>query len=141
MTDDSSTRGVGFWVGVVIGGALVTWGALLFLQDTPRGDHRLNFVGFLVGSDLLHDLLVAPFICLVGVVGARSAPRWAKAPVQAGLIATGTVVLIAWLPWAGTADGVGNPTIQPLDYTTATLSVLAFVWLAAGAWAASRRLR
>jgi hypothetical protein len=51
------------------------------------------------------------------------------------------VVLIAWLPWAGTADGVGNPTIQPLDYTTATLSVLAFVWLAAGAWAASRRLR
>lgn len=141
MNGDETRLGPRFWVGVGIGGALMAWGVFLFLQGTPEGYRRLNFVAFVVGSDLLHDLLVAPFACAVGVLVARAAPPWARAPVQAALIATGTVLLIVWLPWVGSADGSGNPTIQPLDYTTAALSVLGAVWLAAGAWAVARRVR
>lgn len=141
MNGDLRAPGARFWVGVAAGAALMAWGAFLFAQDTPQGDRRINFAVWVVGSDLVHDALVAPLVCLVGVIVARAAPSWARAPVQAGLIATGTVLLVVWLPWTGSADGARNPTIQPLDYTTAALSVLAAVWLVAGVWAVSRRLR
>jgi hypothetical protein len=138
VNGEPSEQGRGFWACVVVGSAIMAWGVFLFLQDTPQWDRRLNFVAHLVGLDLAHDLLVAPIACLVGLVVARAAPCWLRAPVQAGLFASACVLAVAWLPLQGTASPVGNPSIQPLDYTSATATVLGVVWIAALAWAAIR---
>lgn len=138
MNQVDTDHGIRFWVGLVVGSALMAWGVLLFFDATPRGSLRVSFVAYLVGADLAHDALVAPAICLVGAAVARLAPCWLRAPLQAALIASASLLAVAWLPLWGTADAVGNPSIQPLDYTTATLTVLGVVWLTAFAWALVR---
>jgi hypothetical protein len=138
VNEEPSDHGPAFWAAVAVGVAVMGWGTFLFLEATPDGDRRINFVVFLVGADLTHDLVIAPLVCLVGVALARVAPTWLRAPVQAGLVASACVLAVAWLPLWGTAEPVGNPSIQPLDYTTATLTVLAVVWAAALVWAATR---
>ena len=65
-------------------------------------------------------------------------PGWLRAPVQVGLILTGTVLLVGWLPLQGTAAGTGNPTIQPLDYPTLVTATLAAVWSTMAVWSACR---
>jgi hypothetical protein len=132
-------HGPTFWVGVVVGLALLSWGVYLFLDATPEADRRLGFAATLVGADLAHDLLVAPAVCLVGLLVARLAPDWMRGPLQAALIASASVLVVAWLPLWVTAEAVGNPSIQPLDYRTATLTVLGVVWAAALTWALMRR--
>lgn len=138
---DSPELGPGFWIAVVVGGALMAWGGYLFIDATAAFDQRLNFVGYLVGAAVVHDLAVAPVVCGVGLLTARLVPGRARAPVQAGFIASGAVLVVAILPLRGTADAVGNDTIQPLNYATATLTALAIVWVAAGAWLAVRLWR
>ena len=130
-----------FWVAVVLGGALMVWGAYLFIDATSTFDRRVNFVVYLVGAALVHDFVVAPAICAAGLVCVRLLPDRARAPAQAGLIVTGAVLLVAILPLQGTAEGTGNETIQPLNYATATLTALAIVWVAAGVWLVIRLRR
>lgn len=134
-------HGPRFWVGLAVGVAVMGWGLWLFLDATPRFAGRRSFVHWLVGADVLHDLVFAPLVAVAAWLLARAVPdRW-WAPVHAGLVISGVVVLLALLPLAGTADPVGNPTIQPLDYRTATLTALALVWAGVGTWALVGRLR
>jgi hypothetical protein len=136
VTEPSTAEhGLRFWLAVIAGVALMGWGVYLFFGATSGLEPRLGLALTLVGLDLAHDLVVAPFVCLVGVAVARVAPPWLRGPVQAGLIASAAVLAVAWLPLRGSARVTDNPTIQPLDYVTATATVLAVVWIAAGAWA------
>ena len=138
MNDES--RGIGFWVAVAVGAALMGWGVYYFFDVTPDWDRRINFGVWLVGLDVAHDVVLAPFVVAVGWAVTRAVPpRW-KAPTQAGLILSGTVLLLAWLPLNETASGTNNPTIQPNDYPTATLVLLGGIWVAMVIWALSRRV-
>ncbi len=131
--------GIAFWIAVVVGSAIMAWGVFYYLDVTPDWDRRINFGVWLVGIDLVHDLLLAPFLVAVGWAVARAVPpRW-RAPTQAGLILSGTVLLVAWLPLNETAAGTDNPTIQPNDYRTATLALLGGIWVAMVGWALVRR--
>ncbi|HEX5616735.1 MAG TPA: hypothetical protein VFZ83_16415 [Acidimicrobiia bacterium] len=135
---ERSVHGVRFWIASGIGVVVIGWGVALYLGATPDLDRRVDFAVWLVGLDLAHDLLVAPIALAVGVAVARVVRGPLRAPVQAALIASGCVLLVAAAPLARTADGANNPTIQPLDYTTATLTVLAIVWTACALWAGAR---
>lgn len=141
--DAANTRhhGRGFWVAAGIGAALSGWGVVLYLRATPDLHRRIGFAAWLVGLDLAHDALVAPFVVLIGLAVARLVPATIRAPVQAGAIASACVLLVAAAPLARTADGTRNPTIQPLDYRTATLTVLAVVWSACALWVLIRARR
>lgn len=139
-TPDSSRHGAGFWAAFVVGVATMAWGVHLYLGATPDLRRRLDWGEWIVGADLAHDLLVAPVVLLVGAIVARLVPgRW-RAPVQAGLFVTAVVLVLAWLPLHGTA-GDANPTVQPLDYATATLAVLGAVWVGVASWLAVVALR
>lgn len=135
MSDATAEYGVRFWICAAMGSALMAWGIVLFLEETPTFGSRLNFAAFVVGSNLTHDLVVAPAICVVGAVVARWAPAWLRAPLQVGLLASASVLAVAWLPLQNTAAGARNPSIQPLDYVTATATVLAVVWATVSFWA------
>jgi hypothetical protein len=127
-TDRSSTYGVGFWIGVLVGGGLIAYGLIGMFGDL--GDDWLNWLVYLVGADLLHDVLIAPFVALFGWLCIRRVPPPWRAPLESGLILTVFVLLVGLIPLAGWGGNPGNPTIRPLNYTTSVLTAIALVWLA-----------
>jgi len=131
-------RGPAFWVGLVIGGAIMAWGAWLFVDLTSSAAPRRGLVVWIVGIDLLHDLVLVPVVLAGGWLMARFVPARHRGPVHAGVVISAFVLVLAYLPLRGSADGARNPTIQPLDYRTSTLTALALVWSGVGAWALVR---
>jgi hypothetical protein len=85
---------------------------------------------WVVGADLLHDLVLAPVVGLVGFALARAAPREWRWPIRAGAIGSALMLLIAYpaLRGFGRRTAPGNGSVLPLDYTSAVLTVLAALW-------------
>ncbi len=135
---DAEHGGTRFWVALVVGAAVMAWGVFLFLEATPAAAARHSFAIWVVGADLAHDLLLAPVVAGLGWLLARAVPRRRWPAVHAGVVVSTFVVLLALLPLAGTAAVSRNPTIQPLDYRTSTLTALALVWAGVAAWALGR---
>jgi len=128
--------GRAFWLGLALGGGVLAYGVAGALASDRTQPGAL--ARWLAGSLLAHDLLVAPLVCLVGLVVGRAVPGIVRAPVQAGLIASAVVVAVATPALAELDERPGNPTVHPIDYGTATLTVLAVVWGLSGAWCATR---
>ena len=131
-------RGPGFWAAFTGGVALMAWGTGLLIDGTTTTAERLGLALWIVLSDLLVDWLAIPVIATIGWIVARFLPSWARAPSQVGLILSGTVMVLAWLPLQDTAAATGNPTIQPIDYPTTTATTLGVIWLAVASWALRR---
>jgi len=130
--------GPGFWIALAIGTGVLAWGARLFLEAVPDAERRGSLVLWIVGADLVHDLVVAPLILGLAWLSGRVRPTWLRAPLQVGLIVSGAVVVVGWLPLVGSASAAGNPTIQPLRYSTAVATALGIVWGGAAIWVAAR---
>jgi hypothetical protein len=128
-----------FWIALAIGTALMAFGAVGLIGDTGVGA-GVEVGGWLVGADVAHDFVLAPFACLVGAAVARALPRWCRAPTQAALLTSGVLLIIVFpaLRGFGRDQVPDNPSVQPLDYTTATVTALAVVWAAAGMWVVVR---
>jgi hypothetical protein len=131
-------RGRVFWIAYGAGTALMAWGLWLLVQATATGGERFGFAVWVVLADLLVDWLVVPVIACSGWLVTRVTPDWMRAPAQVGLVLSGTVLLVAWLPLRDTAAGTGNPTIQPLDYPVAVAVTIAVIGSAMALWAARR---
>lgn len=134
-----SEHGRPFLAGLAVGGLLVVYGVVGAARDLGRSS--VAWAAWIVGVDAAHDLLVAPLVCVLGALVLRRVPPVAHPPVLAGLVASGVVLLVGWLPLRGSAAAAGNPTIQPLDYRTAVGWVLGAVWVAAAGWFAVRLAR
>jgi hypothetical protein len=132
---------VGFWIAAVVGGSVAGYGVAEYLAKYPDLTRRVALARWIVGVNIAHDLLLAPLVLLVGVGVRRLIPRVALGPAQFGLMASGIVLLIAWRPLQRSAAYKHNATAQPLDYTAATLTVLAVVWMIAAAWVVVRIVR
>lgn len=129
----------GFWVAAGAGFAVMGYAVAGVLGDA-RATHPRSFVAWVVGAALVHDLLVAPVVCLVGLLLGRVVREPWRTPVRAGSIVSGVVLLVAWPALRGYGrDRVpDNRSVQPLDYTTAVLTVLAVVWAVVAVWLAAR---
>jgi hypothetical protein len=133
--DAAERRGAGFWIGLVVGFAIMAYGirgALINHVATQPA----RFAIWLVGADLLHDAIVAPVVCSFGWLLTRVVPRPWRAPVRAGLMTTALVVAIGWIPLRGYGRLSDNPSLEPLNYATAMLTAIAIVWIACAVWAA-----
>jgi uncharacterized membrane protein YoaK (UPF0700 family) len=118
-----------------IGAALMAFGAVGLIGDMGVGA-GVKVGGWLVGAGVAHDFVLAPLACLVGAAVARALPRWCRAPVQAALLTSGVLLIVVFpaLRGFGRDQVPDNPSVQPLDYTTGTLTALAVVWSAAAVW-------
>jgi hypothetical protein len=127
--------GRAFWIAMPIGAALMAFGAVGLIGDMGVGA-GVKVGGWLVGADVAHDFVLAPLACLVGAAVARALPRWCRAPVQAALLTSGVLLIVVFpaLRGFGRDQVPDNPSVQPLDYTTGTLTALAVVWSAAAVW-------
>jgi hypothetical protein len=141
-TNTDERLGVAFWIALAIGGAVMAFGIRGVLMDsaaTRPGD----LLRWVIGADLVHDFLIAPFVIAVGWVIVRVVPRSWRVPVQAGLAASGVALLVGWAAWRGYGHDTvpDNPTVQPLDYTAAILTVWGFVWSVVAIWIGARAAR
>jgi hypothetical protein len=128
-----------YWFALPVGAALMVFGAVGLIGDSGLSA-SVDVAVWLVGADVAHDFVLAPLACLVGVAVARFLPHWCRAPVQAALITTGVLLIVVFpaLRGYGRDTVPDNPSVQPLDYTTSTLTALAVVWAAAAVWAVVR---
>jgi hypothetical protein len=139
--ESQSAHGVAFWVAVAVGIAIAGYGVKAYLDKYSDWGRRLSLARWIIGVDLAHDLLFAPLVLVAGVLARRVTPSRAWAPVQFGLMASGVVLLVAWRPSHASAAYKHNPTAQPLDYATATVTVVAGIWVIAALWFAIHLLR
>jgi hypothetical protein len=123
--------GPGFWAAVVVGVVVAAVGVRTYLDVYADTGRRVALAVWIVGSDIAHDVLVVPVTIAIGVVVHRRVPAHLRPAVRFGGIASGTVLLLAWRPLVHSGAAKHNATVQPLDYPTATLTVLAVVWVVA----------
>jgi hypothetical protein len=130
-----------FWASALSGWALILWGvrgALHHRIDTRPG----QLARFLLGGALAHDLVLAPLVLLAGTALARVVRgRW-RAPLQAALFVSGTLLLFTYPSLRGYGHGLHNPTSLPHDYAANLALVVVAVVVVTAALAvvnASRR--
>ncbi|MDW5330161.1 hypothetical protein [Plantactinospora sp. KLBMP9567] len=107
---------------VVLGTATAAYGGSLMPRPGP-------VLPWLVAGPLLHDVLVAPLIGLVGLVlGRLVTDRTTRTWIGAGLTVTATLLVIAvpllWRP----APAPPNPGLQDRDYLVQLTVWLAVLW-------------
>jgi hypothetical protein len=123
---------------LVVGGAFIAFGVYSLLRKPvpPR-----DFLIWLGGGIVAHDLIAAPLIFAVGYALRRLLPGWALAPVQAGLIATAVLVVFT-LPSLGVPHNAVNPSRLPNHYNRNLAVIVALVWIGVlGGLARERRRR
>lgn len=135
MSGTRSRRARTFWVGAALGIACMAIGARGLL-DHASATRPGAAITWLVGADLVHDLLIAPVACFVGLALARGLPRPWRGPVRAGLFATAIVLAVGWAPLRGYGrmTAPDNPSVQPLDYASAVGTVLVTTWILVALW-------
>lgn len=102
-------------------------------------DDLLDAGLWLAGGVVVHDVLLAPLVVLVGYVVARAFPVWARAPFAAAAVVLGTVTL-AVLPVLGRFGAkVDDPYLLNRDYLAWWFVVAAVVVLVASVWAVLAR--
>ena len=121
-----------FWIAAAAGWAVMGFafrGIFQHSLDTGPGE----LARFVVGGALLHDLVVAPVVILVGVAVARAVPARARASVQAALVVSAVVALFSYPLVRAYGLAANNPTSLPHNYARNLLVVLGVVWTVAAA--------
>ena len=127
-----------FWGLTVMGLAVITFGVygILIHQGTGILNVRVRpLLTWMIGALVLHDLLFAPLVLLVGCGLRRVRPRALRAPLQVGLAASAVVTLVAFPLVRGYGARASDPSRLPLNYTVGYGALLAVVWLFCAAWA------
>lgn len=132
-------RGRLFWSSALVGWVVILWGvrgALHHHVDTRPAE----LARFLLGGALVHDLVLAPTVLLVGGLLARTVSgRW-RAPAQAALVISATLVLFSYPLLRGYGRRLGNPTSLPHNYAANLAMVLLAVTVGTAAVAGAAGL-
>src|SRR3954451_14781679 len=123
---------------VLLGVATIGYGGWRLINLLASTTSRRSWATFFLGSLVGHDFLLAPLVVLAGVLLARLLPPLVKAPIQAGLIITGVLVLVEWPFVRRYGIRPDTPSALPRNYAHGLLLVLALVWAVVAGWAIMR---
>jgi hypothetical protein len=126
-----------FWVGAAIGWAVIAYG-LRGLWHHRLDTRPANLARFVVGGALIHDLLLAPVVLLLGIALSRIVPPAIRAVVQGALIVSACLALFSWPLVRDYARVLHNPSSLPHNYTANLGIAIGLVWLVAAALAAAK---
>lgn len=119
-----------FWASAAAGWLVMAFGLRGILEHSI--DTRpAQLARFVVAGALLHDLVVAPVVVVVGVVVARTVPRRGRPVVQGALVVSAIVALFSYPLVRAYGLEVNNPTSLPHNYARNLLLVLGLVWAGA----------
>ena len=135
--DRSADRSIAPIVGVVVGLPFLVFG----LWSVFRGNHALEVGGWALASDLTHDLVVAPIVCIVAWALGRVLPAVARGPFRWALATTAVLCLIAWPFVRGYGRNPAVPSLLNRNYAAGLAVYVAVVWVVALAWAVVAHLR
>ena len=130
----------GLLVGLALGLPVVAYGGRGVLVDGDR-THPAELAGWVVGSALVHDLVLVPLVVAGGWAARRFTPTRLWPMVRAGLGATGVLALVAWPYVRGYGQDPGNPSLLPRDYGAGLAAAIGLVWVAVTAWALAATVR
>ncbi len=130
--DDGHRAGPRFWISQALGWGVIGFG-LFGIVSNSLDTRPAELARFVVGGALLHDLLVAPVVVLLGVVVARTVPGRFRGIVQAALVVSGVVALFSYPLVRAYGLAAKNPTSLPHNYALNLTVVLAVVWAGAAA--------
>jgi hypothetical protein len=119
-----------WWGGLTAGTAIGLFGLSGLVADAAK-TMPLLWLRWVVGLLLVHDLVVAPLVHLVGRRLRDHAPAAWRWPLQLGLVTSGVLVLasVPVLYGVGRATQPGNSSVLPGNYPRALAGVLLAVWL------------
>lgn len=140
MSDDlreDERRGWLFWGSAALGWAIVAFGLWTLLQHAGS-TKPLNFAALFIGLAVVHDLVFAPAVSLLGRVAGPRLSAAIRTIVFVAAVISGSLVLVALPPLLG--DPGDNETLLPRNYAAGMLLSLAVVWATAGIVIAVRRL-
>jgi hypothetical protein len=122
-------------VGLVVGLSVLVFGIVGLIHAASTENVR-RILEWVISADLLHDVVVAPAVCLVGFGLVRVAPNRWRGPLQSGAVASAVVLIVAYPLLQGFAHHrlPDNASVLPLDYTTSVLTVLGIVWTTVSIW-------
>ena len=131
--------GAAFWLGAVVGGAIVAFGVHGLWVSERAG--ATSAAQWFVGGALALDLLIVPAAAIVGALASRVVPAWAWPIVRAALFTSAILIALA-APLVLHQGGIpGNPTVRPRDYRTGLTAALAVTWATAVVGVALARAR
>lgn len=132
MTDHEveTRRGPSFWIGLVVGGAVMAYGLVGLLGASAATQPR-NLGAFFLGAAIVHDAVVAPVVVLVGWLIARLLPPFVRPPVWFALALSGLLVAFTWPLVRAWGRRAANPTLLPLDYGRNVVIALVVIWVVA----------
>ena len=132
---DLATSNVGLGIGLLLGVPIMLIGVVGLIRHTAATPPS-SYLKFLVGGDIIHDLLVAPAAALVAVLILRRAPASGRAPLRFALFGSAVMIAIAWpgIRQYGRMRAPDNASVQPLNYATATLTVVGVTVMIATIW-------
>ncbi len=122
----------GYWIGLAFGLPLIAYGIRGVLAEIP-GVQLTSFIQFFVGGAIIHDVIVAPLVCVIGWSFVRRLPTVAMGPVQAALLVSAVVSLVSWPFVRGYGITPTEPSFLSRNYTASLLLVLAVTWFATAA--------
>lgn len=129
-------------IGTVIGGGFLAFGIWsAFVGDRVRPP---AFARWIIGADLLHDLVVAPVVVAVAWGVGRIVPPVARAPIRFGLAASAVLSIYAWPFVRGYGHNPRVPSLLNRHYGVGLAVYIAVAWMIAGIWlvaAVARRRR
>ncbi|MFN2607523.1 MAG: hypothetical protein ABR511_06450 [Acidimicrobiales bacterium] len=135
QAEQPRTGGPLFWTGVVVGWVVMAAGVRGLLHDhvatNPTAVGRL-----FVESALLHDLILAPLVCGIGLLLARLLPPRLRAIVGGGIIASAVVSLYSFPFVRGYGRDPNLPSALSRNYGRGLVLLLAAIWLVVVALAA-----
>jgi len=122
--------GWSFWVGLASGWAVMAYAVYGMVQEW-EATNPPNLAKVLIGGVLLHDLLIAPLVALLGLLIVRFVPVVARGPVNLALAVSGVVVLFSYPLLRGFGRHAGNPSTLPHDYVANVLLIVSITWIVA----------
>jgi hypothetical protein len=99
---------------------------------------QLRFMAVLL---IGHDAALVPLFLVAGALVQRLVPAGGRAIVQAGLICSAAVTVVAFPLVLGRGRLADNPSALPRDYPRGLLLTLAVIWLAVAVTLAVKALR
>jgi hypothetical protein len=137
LTRPDETNVLGLTTGLVLGVPVMLIGIVGIIRHSAATPPS-SYLRFLIGGDVVHDLVVAPIAALVAFVVLRRTPAIARGPLRAALFGSAVMIAIAWpgIRHYGRMRAPDNVSVQPLNYATSTATAVAVVWAIAAVWLA-----
>lgn len=127
-----------FWGLTGLGLAVIAFGVygIWVHQGTGILDVRVRpLLTWTIGAVIVHDLIFAPLVLVVGRALRHVRPRTVRAPLQVGLAASVLVTGLAFPLLRGYGARAAAPSRLPLNYTIGYGALLVVVWLTCAVWA------